>query len=75
MYMLATTGPLLRDDRGGDEQRRLRARVPHYFDVVLARVGVKLGARHRLFAVVKRVLTAKRMFSIGVPFLPTPFAR
>jgi hypothetical protein len=65
MYLLATTGPLLlRDDRGGDEQRRLRARVPHYFDVVLVRVCAKLGARHRLSAVVKRVLTAKRMFSI-----------
>ena len=50
--------------RGGDEQRRPRARVLHYFDVVLARVGAKLGARYRLSAIVKRVLTAKRMFSI-----------
>uniref|UniRef100_A0A914VPQ0 Uncharacterized protein n=1 Tax=Plectus sambesii TaxID=2011161 RepID=A0A914VPQ0_9BILA len=64
LNLLATTGWLLQsDDRGGDEERRLRARVPHYFNVVLARVDTKLGGRHRLSAAVERVQTTRHHLS------------
>uniref|UniRef100_A0A914WVZ1 Uncharacterized protein n=1 Tax=Plectus sambesii TaxID=2011161 RepID=A0A914WVZ1_9BILA len=59
LNLLATTGWLIQSD----EERRLRARVPHYFNVVLARVDAKLGGRHRLSAAVERVQTIRHHHS------------